>query len=627
MSFKLTHFVFCGLIVAYINTTNADAQAKASRSPFSLVVENNNRIFFEYFSQERHLFYLCRYLACSERPTATYQSLAGDNLEWCKTARTRYTRRLSAMKQAKADIPAGASRIWASRLCPKDRLIKFPEANKGDRNPDLWEPLSFQESAKIRTIWSQSNHQYERRHADKARRLVAQRDWNHENWSDGETCEWKLEPLQNQYVQGPCRYMTWIVQTGTKYTAHVRITKSRGEPKTLNLPSREVSIKDVFVVTLGDSFASGEGLPHTFRRKTNRQAAVWLDRRCHRSLFNFSNIAMAIAAFHGILPKKKLLTYTLYDFSCSGAEIGAEKPVKNFTRGGILQPYAGRETDFQVVNAMEQFSRKQIIRSQKPLRESLPSQLKNLKKHLCPQKSFPCNHRKPDYLWISIGGNDIEFGDLLFQFIKSCRSEKFDSSCLEVKLKDRFSELDKRFSRLVKELDTVGAKRIFLIEYSDFLRNERLEFCDDFDDERALISKYIWKWAGLGLGVNKSEADFASRKLLKKLNDKLNAAVPKKKGWTLITTRAYTKSKGYCSKRSWYTTFEESVVRQGYLMSEKNRGEFEKFTTGVAHPNVFSHHWVSHRLRCVLDYNGDYAKGKTDRLIKRSGLCYQGNSK
>lgn len=150
-----------------------------------------------------------------------------------------------------------------------------------------------------------------------------------------------------------------------------------------------VSINNRLIVGLGDSYASGEGSPdrpasftegrtdvdflYTLSVRRNPQKdkdgdAVWLDRRCHRSMYSYQ---FKTALQYALEYPREVVTFV--SFSCSGAV--TDDIIKNDQK-----PKEGKPR--------------------------LEPQLKALKEALADGKN---GLRKIDYLLLSTGGNDIKF--------------------------------------------------------------------------------------------------------------------------------------------------------------------------------------------------------------------------
>ena len=169
---------------------------------------------------------------------------------------------------------------------------------------------------------------------------------------------------------------------------------------------QQVVVKDYLIVSLGESFASGEGNPDVPQRYEpnyvyNMQVgwkliepARWQDERCHRSAY--AGPAQAALAIEAADPKTSV---TFLSFTCSGATIDtplfnsndSNKPVGT----GLFGPYRGAAAPDNLPYDFSGY---------------IPSQMDQLRAALVP----PAGHssRQIDALIISGGGNDMHFGDI-----------------------------------------------------------------------------------------------------------------------------------------------------------------------------------------------------------------------
>ena len=149
--------------------------------------------------------------------------------------------------------------------------------------------------------------------------------------------------------------------------------------------AKDVVIKDLLIVGMGDSYASGEGapdLPASFvegridkdllhshkepRRDVNGQA-IWLDRGCHRSMYSYQfKTALQLA----VDDPQRAITFVSY--ACSGA------------------------TTDNIINKKQATSE---------IKGKAQPQLKRLENLLGTGPSA----RKIDYVLLSTGGNDVKF--------------------------------------------------------------------------------------------------------------------------------------------------------------------------------------------------------------------------
>jgi hypothetical protein len=137
---------------------------------------------------------------------------------------------------------------------------------------------------------------------------------------------------------------------------------------------QEITVRDLLIVTFGDSSASGEG---------NRASSGWEDRRCHRS--RTSGPALAAKYLEDADPKTSV---TYLDFACSGASV----------TNGIIGPYYGEQRDEADVVPLE-------------------PQTDALVRAICggrpAWRCHPSQQRPIDILTINAGVNDLRFADLL----------------------------------------------------------------------------------------------------------------------------------------------------------------------------------------------------------------------
>ena len=179
--------------------------------------------------------------------------------------------------------------------------------------------------------------------------------------------------------------------------------------------STEAQVKDLLIVGLGDSFASGEGNPdvpvtldanrrvqNLYPARTEKgSSAQWLDRLCHRSLYSYqlrAALQVAIENPHGAV--------TYLGYACSGAAvekgiIGPQSYVeyKSSGTGGqdvSVAPISGRKTESQMALLLRE------------LCKVTPQFVDGLWQ--CPGQNFK---RNVDYLFLSVGGNDIGFANLV----------------------------------------------------------------------------------------------------------------------------------------------------------------------------------------------------------------------
>lgn len=168
-----------------------------------------------------------------------------------------------------------------------------------------------------------------------------------------------------------------------------------------------VEVKDLLIITLGDSYASGEGNPE-YRRVDGEEFGDWVDDRCHRS--SYAGAAQAAGAIERADNKTSV---TFLSFACSGGTINRDYfdwdppaslfnlPFDPYKPGspdrsvgsGILGPYRGAQPPDPTVWT-----------------DKVPSQIDQLRDALAVGDTSAQQLRKVDALLMSAGGNDAGFG-------------------------------------------------------------------------------------------------------------------------------------------------------------------------------------------------------------------------
>jgi uncharacterized repeat protein (TIGR01451 family) len=290
------------------------------------------------------------------------------------------------------------------------------------------------------------------------------------------------------------------------YPVKLTITDEDGGTST---DRRDVPFKDFFIVSLGDSVASGEGNPEIICNQGCHwwdPPETWQDRRCHRtSKSGPSRAALAIEE------SDPTTSVTFTHLACSGAQITS----------GILYHYRGIEPPDDT----------SLIRPQVSVLKDLMEQW----------------GRKPDAVLISIGANDAQFADAVTRCLLPDRCHKDEDFVAEVRR--RMNRLPGRFELLGNKLDDLGipGNRVFITEYFDPTRNHSNRYvqCVDF------IFPSEWQWA--------------KENVIDKLNEHVGAAAARPRhGWNAVTgiARSYA-THGYCSFSSWVVRLEQSIDWQG----------------------------------------------------------------
>jgi hypothetical protein len=226
------------------------------------------------------------------------------------------------------------------------------------------------------------------------------------------------------------------VELDVPYPSGMKLSVEIGGQQVAEAPLR---VRDLFIVGMGDSFASGEGNPDTAVRFSNERTAdyglrtagvtlngyparignwaqigdrnfitenaQWVDQACHRSLYSHqlrAALQLAVEEPH------RAVTYA--GFACSGAE----------TTFGLFLRYKGNEwvpnpPDLSQISAIAetQCGSKTAPPYDLPEAYHMQERIPELKGGLVLKKCDAERARKIDLLLLSIGGNDVGFARLV----------------------------------------------------------------------------------------------------------------------------------------------------------------------------------------------------------------------
>jgi hypothetical protein len=324
--------------------------------------------------------------------------------------------------------------------------VQSAERALGERHPDGWSTFTF-----TKTCWDWTRNRYTCRERldylnPKSHMILARL----EGLDDAQTvdCRWLTSPQgepgapRNAAVTLPC---DTPVQLDVPYPAGAWIAVEIGGRKVAEIAAR---VTDLFIVGMGDSFASGEGnpdVPVRFSperttdygigeknepltgyparigdwkaigdRKFIDENARWQDQACHRSLYSHQlRTALQIAVEN---PHRAV---TFAGFACSGAE----------TTFGLFLDYKGNEwvpypPDLPQISAIAeaQCGGKGARNYDLPEAYHINGTIPELKGGLVLKKCDAQKARKIDLLLLSIGGNDVGFSRLVANAVLSDKS-------------------------------------------------------------------------------------------------------------------------------------------------------------------------------------------------------------
>jgi lysophospholipase L1-like esterase len=291
--------------------------------------------------------------------------------------------------------------------------------------------------------------------------------------------------------------------------ADISVAVAGEQPITL-----KAKVRDLLIVGLGDSFASGEGnpdMPVEFseaqryknlypRRKTNDASgsAQWTDELCHRSVYSHQlRAALQIA----IENPQSAVTFLGYGCSGAGIEAGILGPQEYVESVSTARPQSSENTGAQTSRFLSGDSNDAQIRWL--LRELClvkPEKEKSL--WICPDNQF---RRSVDYLFLSVGGNDIGFRNVvawatlregtsatLANFFGATVPAKQFAENMKDSLPGAYAHLAKALERAVPLYSGdqgFDASHVILTAYPDMLVDETNQVCpaggdDDAEEDR-----------------------------------------------------------------------------------------------------------------------------------------------
>ncbi len=382
-----------------------------------------------------------------------------------------------------------------------------------------------------------------------------------------------------------------------------------------------VYIKDYLIVSIGDSYASGEGNPDIPNQAYPPTTVKWQDARCHRSA-----IAGPAKAALEIERSDPHTSVTFLSFACSGATVGRPvwdpigwdwvppfyflEPDEHKARGtGILGRYRGQEVPDNYPYPPDNFD----VESYEPY---LPSQIDQLETALTPPDSR--TPRTPDALIMSAGGNDVFFGEIAMACVVTwdcwANANMFESpgnggwtiktlirralgtalGSPDITLPGSYGLLSEALDGLTVNGVNVKPLHIYATEYPDWSRDDNGNYCRMLDDIL---------WPNPFAAMESWEAEETMTFGLKALNDTLKYRADMY-GWTYvdgmarylddptrpvpIITGPDGKGHGYCATDNWIRRADESAPMQG--------PSSRKDTKGTLHPTARAHQIYEERI-------------------------------
>lgn len=268
-----------------------------------------------------------------------------------------------------------------------------------------------------------------------------------------------------------------------------------------------VNVKDRLIVSIGDSYGSGEGNPDIPRewKIVNGEPVVarearWVDRRCHRSATAGpaqAAIELEYADHHS--------SVTFFSLACSGATISTADPDTPSNGSGLLGPYTGAEP------------------GDNPNPPMLPPQVDELKRIIADTTVSDLPPRPIDDLVISIGGNDIQFVKLIMDCTLSI--DCYNIQHIRERLSNRRGELPDKYDDLARALKAIPINNTYITEYPNLTLQDNGQFCG---------TNSTWWNEPLMMEVTQPEVKWLYENLLFPMNRQIMPERAAVHGWTFV---------------------------------------------------------------------------------------------
>lgn len=218
--------------------------------------------------------------------------------------------------------------------------------------------------------------------------------------------------------------------------------------------------------------------------------------------------------------------------------------------------------------------------------------------------------RDPELVFLSIGGNDLGFADVVTACLSQqpCYSDDFavidaleelrgllslvgllqpavqiprpEKENAQEIVDQRLPTLDPRYDRLAERLLALGVppERVYITQYPDLTKDDSGAYCGGIDPSDPV---------GGTPGFTQDEMEWADREFLSVGNDAVRSAALEH-GWSLVDG-IYPKFRehGYCADDNWIEQLNESFLIQGTYH-------------GMVHPNWFGHPAIASELLAAV---------------------------
>ncbi len=400
------------------------------------------------------------------------------------------------------------------------------------------------------------------------------------------------------------------------YTVSISAKKNSGQESS---SSSKVTFQDILIVSLGDSYAAGEGNPDK-PGKPSDVMVKYADQSAAKTLLSVKeDISSITSQVPNVSPEQHFaewqepLAHRSYR---SGHSLAAEQIEAKYSDIQLVSTFlpfsrSGAKTDEglirynagKVYNERRLFLTKKLIGFKKRISEyERPGSLDYLlQTSQIDEAKATVKNRKIDFLVLTIGGNDIKWSTNLNNLIESDSEFSITISLfgkeiveipasaggsgdaagralLEAAINLEMVKLPQKFEALNQEIrKTLNPRFILLTEYprgffgiTDQNGNETVRNgCGIFDT------------------IADADIDFADARLIRDLSDRLNAELKKAAtlhGWIWVDGIAAEFGKhGYCDKNTYFVSAEKSFKTQGDWY-------------GLLHPNLKGHALYARRI-------------------------------
>lgn len=352
--------------------------------------------------------------------------------------------------------------------------------------------------------------------------------------------------------------------------------------------------EDLLIVSIGDSYAAGQGNPDgpcdgyfAWTRCKGGNRALWMDERCHRSAQAATiQAGLRLIREGETSPSGRKGAITIASLACSGATL----------TNGVLGGYEGQIslTEFRQLNAD-----RGLVADDSELEEvrKLKDQLSALALFLGSQD--PASAKKTiDVMTMTVGGNDTGFAAALIDMIKR-RQQGAQLAEVETVLRTMLDDLRGELPRVrnrLAEMRKDGGYEALQVMYTEYPDPTRARANPDVFCEDVPADGWIGALAGaLQLKLSRAESESAYRVVVQGLN-RIVADLSLESGWRPVDgllTDENLIGRGWCagapgSKDRWFRKADESMSLQGNI-------------AGAMHPTWQMHDAIATRMRGHID--------------------------